>query len=114
MVPLKFAEDFYRDGALSLTVSYDTEASGEPYTTEDEETILAVFQILENMYIVSDEGSGHTDDYLVYYFVMHDGTSMLFQFQQGDFLTDRMDRLGITGYAELVAALPPLSPDFHP
>jgi len=109
---LTFADAFKRDGALSLSVAYDTEASGEPFVTEDTETILAVFTVLENMTVVSDEGSGHTDDDLVYFFVMKDGSYMVFRFQMGHFMTDRMDLLGVTGFDELLAVFPPQSAEF--
>ena len=109
---LAFADAFRNEGALSLTVRYDGEASGEPYTTKDEQTILAAFNALDNMIVISDGGSGHTDDYLVYYFEMHDGSYFYFNFQKGYYLTDRMELIGITGFDELITAFPPQSEDF--
>jgi len=110
---LQFADDFRRDGALSLTVRYDTEASGEPFTTRDQQTILAAFNAMDNMTVISDGGTGHTDDYLVYTFELHDGSFHYFTFQRGHYMTDRMELIGITGFDDLIAAFPPQSPEFR-
>ena len=110
---LEFADAFRSDGALSVTVRYDGEASGEPYTVNDEQTIQAVFSALDNMVVTGGKRSGRSDDYLVYYFEMHDNSSFAVTFQEGRFLTDREDQIEIKGFDALIEALPPQDPDFR-
>jgi hypothetical protein len=102
---MAFAEHFEDDFPVSVTVRYETVAGGEPYETESRETIRAVFEALRNMTVVSDNGSGHTDDYLTYTFAMIDGRRHVFTFQTGCYLGDRGHLLGVEGFGALQAAL---------
>jgi hypothetical protein len=101
-----FAERFEEDFPVSVSVRHDTIASGYPYEVKDEETIRAVFEALKNMVVISDNGSAHTDDYLIYRFTTADGDQYSFEFQQGCYLGDGGGRLlGVEGFGALEAAL---------
>ncbi|MDL2238436.1 hypothetical protein LJC56_11540 [Christensenellaceae bacterium OttesenSCG-928-K19] len=103
---LLFAENFEDNVPVSISVLYQTEAGGEPYTVTDEETIRSVFEALQSMMVLGEAGSGHTDDYLNYYFEMADGTIIGgFEFQGGMYLDSRMGLHEVTGFAQLQATL---------
>ncbi len=104
---VEFAENFVNDFPVSVTVQYQTVAGGQPHTVTDEYTIRAVFDALKNMAVLDDAGSGHTDDYLRYWFTMEDGREVGgFEFQQGLYLDGQMGLHNVTGFDTLWAALP--------
>jgi predicted secreted protein len=95
-----FAEHFDEDFPVSVSVRYDGESSGTPFTVTDPEIIRAVFEALRNIIVVGEwPASGHTDDYLNYYFEMADGRRIYgFEFQDGMLLDARMGLHEIIGF----------------
>jgi len=102
-----FAEHFDEDFPMSVAVRYDGESSGTPFTVTDPEIIRAVFEALRNIIVVGEwPASGHTDDYLSYYFEMADGRSIYgFEFQDGMLLDARMGLHEIVGFDALQSVL---------
>jgi len=105
---IAFAENFEEDFPISVSVRHDGEASGTPTTVTDPETIRAVFEALRNITVLGDwPVSGHTDDYLNYYFEMPDGKFVYgFEFQDSMLLDSWMGLHEITGFDTLQRALP--------
>jgi len=103
-----FAEHFEEDFPVSVAVRHDGEASGVPVVVTDPEIIRAVFESLRNITVIGEwPVSGHTDDYLNYYFEMTDGRSIYgFVFQSGMLLDETMGLHVITGFDMLQRALP--------
>ncbi|MCL2544442.1 MAG: protease inhibitor I42 family protein [Clostridia bacterium] len=103
-----FAERFDEDFPVSVSVRHDGEASGTPVTVTDPEVIRAVFEALGNIVVLGEwPVSGHTDDYLNYYFEMADGRIMYgFEFQGGMLLDAWMGLHEIIGFDALQNALP--------
>jgi len=105
---IAFAENFDKDFPISVSVRHDGEASGTPVTVTDSETIRAVFEALQKITVLGKwPVSGHTDDYLYYYFEMPDGRMIYgFEFQDGMLLDSRMGLYEIKGFDMLQYALP--------
>ena len=105
---ISFADNFENDFPLSVSVRYDGEASGEPVTVTEPEVIRMVFEALSNITVLGEwPESGHTDDYLNYYFEMPNGNIIRgFVFQDGMLLDEWMGLHEITGFDALQEALP--------
>ena len=105
---LIFAENFENDFPLSVSVRSDGEASGVPVTVTEPEVIRAVFEALCSITVLGEwPESGHTDDYLNYYFEMPNGSFIHgFVFQNGMLLDGWLGLYEITGFDALQEVLP--------
>lgn len=103
-----FAMNFETDFPVSVSVRHDGEAGGTPVTLTDPETVRAVFVALRQITVLGQwPASGHTDDYLNYYFEMADGRVIYgFEFQDGMLLDEGLGLYEITGFDALQRALP--------
>lgn len=103
-----FAMNFETDFPISVSVRHDGEAGGIPVTATDPETIRAVFEALRQMTVLGEwPASGHTDDYLNYYFEMANGSEIYgFAFQDGMLLDGGLGVYEISGFEALQRALP--------
>lgn len=103
-----FAMNFEADLPVSVSVRHDGEAGGIPRVATDPETIHAVFDALRQITVLGEwSASGHTDDYLNYYFEMADGSMIYgFEFQDGMLLDNELGLHVITGFDGLQLALP--------
>ena len=102
----EFANNFEKDFPVSVSVCHTTVAGGEPYTSDSESTIRAVFDALDGITVGNEAGSAHTDDYLDYWFTMSDGRTIMFEFQQGKLIVGG-GVYELTGFGALSAALAP-------
>lgn len=102
------ALNFETDFPVSVSVRHDGEAGGSSVTVTDPETIRAVFEALCQITVLGEwPVSGHTDDYLYYYFEMTNGRVIYgFEFQSGMLLDGGLGLHEITGFDALQRALP--------
>ena len=106
-----FIAQFESNFPQGVVACYQTVAGATYNTANDAVTIQSVIDALINMQVQGKKGSGHTDDYLTYYFVLADGTTVgNITFQTDMLLSDIMDLYEVTGYGALVNALPPPQP----
>ena len=102
----EFSNNFENDFPVSVSVCHTTVGGGEPYSTDSESTIRAVYDALAGITVGNEAGSAHTDDYLDYWFTMSDGRTVTFEFQQGKLIVGG-GLYELTGFGALTAALAP-------
>ena len=101
---VEFAKNFEIDFPISVSVSQYTVAGGTTVETKDQNIIRAVFNALHGITILGEGEPEHTDDHLIYTFIMEDGREFTFSFQQGCLLV-RHQQIEINGFNMLTAAL---------
>lgn len=105
---LRFADEFYTNTPVSVTVRYDSIISGAPTTSTDAATITAVFEVMLDITVYDTADHARTDDFLSYYFEFADGSRTRdFVFQGNAVLVDDATVHMADGVDELKLIFPP-------